>query len=142
MEEYKAGKLSSNYNYEVLGVSRNYAQKLAFMNQAKWKNYQDKERISLSSKDVNRSLYFAYAVKEKPNIYFVIPARPEMSAFGGTKALQSAYPIFFDFDMEVCASEYKRAAKLVAPAVVVEKDGEYKLYVDKNGKAWKGRIEF
>ncbi|MDO4921882.1 MAG: hypothetical protein Q4E64_08690 [Phascolarctobacterium sp.] len=140
IEAYKAGQLSSNY--ETLGISKTYAQIFAFMNKDRWKAYQDKDKISLSAKNVNRILYFAHAVEGKSNVYFLTPSRTEMAAFGGTKAIQSAYPAFFDFDMEVCATENKKVAKLIAPAVVVKKDDEYKLYVDKNGKAWKGKIEF
>lgn len=122
-------------DYKILSVTDSFADELSRVNRRDWDAYPNKSEITLSER--SNGMYYAYAVKENSNDYFLVLAKQFRSQFGGIRVIQNAYPAFFDFDVDACLTAPK-PIKLVKPAIVKLVNGKYQLA----GKAWKGKIEF
>lgn len=134
MENYNNGKLAPTY--ECLTVADEWADKLSVMDIPDWAYFPEKDKITLVRGD--REKYYAYRAVSGKRVYFLVPKGVSLS---GIQVIQNAFPTFFDFNLEECTDTIK-TAKVIRPAIVVEENNEFKLYINKYGKKYKGIIEF
>lgn len=137
MREYE-----NNYDYEKLEVSSKFTGALSRINENNihLNDYPDKHNITLK-KSLNANYFYnAYGIENTKDYFFIVPKKWFQA--NPSSLIKSAFTVFFEFPEN--RIEGNKSPILIRPALVrIDKDtGEFKLYKDEKGRAFKGEVTF